>query len=291
MQKKANDDEITLGLCCSSNQLFYAISSNEAPDALTHIGCFDFNFNVARAIRTQDVESFPAIYDLLGRLKKQYGFRKIRMLTLSDHECWTTLPKLVYDEADEREDHLKIIMKGLNRHSIEPTWFDLSNMEFKFLSVRNKEVMSGFERLSDHAHQIEFCSAFELGHYWIDHKKEKNSFMMIYAVPGMISVFAYILGKLRGATYIKFEEIEDIGYLWPYNAGNLNWMKGFYDQVYLLGSHVDELSQILKTTWENHTPLMRFDTLETMQVTAKEQTYSFSLEAAFPAILLALNND
>jgi hypothetical protein len=279
----------TLGLCFSANHLYYAVHNPEQSARLEHVGCYDLNFNVARAIRTQSDDYFPAIYEMLGRLKRDHQFRHMRMCTVPDHECWTTLPKLVYDEPDEREAHLRILMNGVNRQSLETVWYDLSNRDFKFLVIRNKMIMDGFQRLTEHAHTADFVSDHEIGQSWIQHAQHNGSFMMIHSVPGMISVSAYMLGKLRGATYLQYEEPEDLPYLWLMNARNLSWMNGFYDQTYVFGTQVKQISQTLKGVWDHHTDINTFETLENMQVGADEKTYSFSLESAFPAILLSLN--
>lgn len=280
----------TLGLCFSANHLYYAVHNPEHEAHIEHIGCYDLNFNVARAIRTQSDDFFPAIYEMLGRLKRDHQFRQMRMCTVPDHECWTTLPKLVYDEPDEREAHLRILMNGVNRQALETVWYDLSNRDFKFLVIRNKMIMDGFQRLTEHAHTADFVSDHEIGQSWINHAQQNGSFMMIHSVPGMISVSAYMLGKLRGATYLQYDEPEDLPYLWLMNARNLSWMNGFYDQTYVYGTQVKQISQTLKAVWDHHTEINTFNSLEDMQVSADEQTYSFSLESAFPAILLSLNS-
>lgn len=277
----------SLGLCFSANYLYFAVYNPETPDIIEHIGNYDMNFNVARAIRTQSDDTFPAIYELIGRLKREHHFRQMRICTVSDHECWTTLPKLVHDEPDEREAHLRILMNGVNRQSLETVWHELSNRDFKFLVVRNKLIMDGFQRLTEHAHMADFVSDPEIGDAWIRHANEKGSFMMIHSVPGMISVSAYMLGKLRGATYIQYDDVEDLSYLWLYNARHLTWMSGFYDNTYVFGTQTKQIIQTLKSVWDHHTEVTRFDTLSSMNISAKEETYSFSLEAAFPAILLA----
>lgn len=277
-----------LGLCFSSRQLYYAVKSAQAPNRVQHIGCFDFSFNVAKSIRTQDSETFPAVYDLVGRLKKEFGFKRMHVATIPDHECWTTLPKLVFDNSEEREAHLAIIMKGISRSSLALNWFDLSNREFKLASIRNAQTMSGYERLTEHVHEANFFSSFELGDSWQRHQNMTGSFMMVHAYPGLISVSAYLLGKLRGATYIQFDDPEDLPYLWLYFANNLKWMNGLYENVYVFGNDVENISTIIRPNMDPSAHIHRFDSLISIGVQATEETYGFSLEAAFPAILLAL---
>ena len=279
-----------LGICFSGKQLYFAINDTETPNRVKRIGCFDFNFNVAKAIRTQHKDHFSGIHDLVGRLKKQYPFGQIRMLTTPDHECWTSVPKLVYDQSDEREAHLKVIMKGIARQKIEPIWYELSNRDFKFLNIRNRLTMSGYERISEHAPAADFCSDFEIGARWVKHSDAKGSFLTLACYPGLLSVSSYLLGKLRSATYMQFEDYGDIPYLWLYFSQNLKWMNGLYDEILVYGVNTYKVIEALKTVWNETPNIRKMDSLESMQVEADETTYSFSLEAAFPAIMLALNS-
>jgi len=112
--------------------------------------------------------------------------------------------------------------------------------------------------------------------------------MMIHSIPGLISISAYLLGKLRGATYIAYDDAEDLPYLWLYYANNLKWLNGLYENVYVFGANVENLIQIIRSNLDQSAHIHRFETLTDIGVTADEQTYGFNLEAAFPAILLSL---
>lgn len=279
-----------LGICFAARQLFYAINDPTTPGRLSHIGCFSFNFNITSAISSQDEPNFQGIYNLITRLKKEYSFGQIRMLTIPDHECWTILPKLVYDQADEREAHLKVIMKGMNRQALETTWFELSHRDLKLLSIRDKRIMAGYERLAEHAPAADFCSDFEIGSRWIEHTRDKGSFLTIACSPGMLSIASYLLGTLRGATYFHFDDFDDLPYLWMFYAKQLKWFDGVHDQILLYGTDTYKVADVLESYWESAAGVVTMDTLEIMRADADEKTYSFSLEAAFPAILLALEN-
>lgn len=279
-----------LGMCFAARQVFYAVNDQAAPGRLGHIGCFNFNFNIAPAIRTQDPQDFEGIHNLIGRLKKEYDFSQIRMLTIPDHECWTILPKLVYDQADEREAHLKVIMKGLNRQVLEPVWYELSGLDYKLLAIRNKHTMAGYERLTEHTSSADFCSDFEIGLRWVNHKKDKGSFLTISCYPGLLSVSSYMLGKLRGATYMHFDDFDDLPYLWKHYATHLKWFDGVHDQILLYGLDTYKVIDVLEPHWDRGATIMKMDTLDTMGVSADETTYSFNLEAAFPAVMLALDH-
>jgi hypothetical protein len=279
-----------LGICFSDKQLYFAIEDNKTPMRLKRIGCFDFNFNVANAIQTQQKDYFKGVYDLIGRLRKDYDFQQIRMLTIPDTECWSTLPKLVYDQPDERESYLKILMKGVNRQSLEPLWFELSNRDYKFLVIRNRTTISGYQRLTEHAPSADFCSDFEIGERWVKHSKAKGSFLTVSCYPGMLSISAYLLGKLRAATFIHFDDFVDISYLWMHYAKNLKWLNGLYEDILVYGVNTHQVINELKSIWENSANIIKLDTLEKMQVSADETIYSFNLESAFPAIMLALEH-
>jgi hypothetical protein len=197
------------------------------------------------------------------------------------------LPKIVFDSPDEREAHLGIIMKGIPRSEQSVIWTDLSNREFKFACIRKLAVERSYQRLSEHVHEAAYVSSYELGDLWIHHKQEKGSFMMIHSIPGLLSISAYLLGKLRGATYIQYEDPEDLPYLWLYYSNNLKWLNGLYENVYFFGANVENLLTILRSNLDQSAHIHRFETLHDIGISAPEQTYGFSLEAAFPAILLS----
>lgn len=282
-------DGPNLGICFSGKQLYYAINDVKTPRRLKRIGCFDFNFNVAKAIKSQKKEKFSGIYDILGRLKGEFDFQRIHMLTIPSHECWTVVPKLVYDQSDEREAHLKIIMSGIKRDVIEPTWYELSNRDFKFLSIRNKAIMGGYEKLAEHASSAEFCSDFELGSRWASHSDSKGSFLTISSYPGVLSIASFMLGKFRGATYLEFEDYDDLPYLWLSFSQNIKWMNGLYDEILVYGEKSYKVIEELQSIWDESSNVVKMDTLGAMKVKAEETTYSFNLESAFPAILLSLD--
>jgi hypothetical protein len=278
-----------LGVCYSANQLYYAVNDPSHPGFLRHIGSVDFNFDVSNAIQTQHSDYFPGIKTLLSNLYEQFDVDQLRILTPPHKECWTSFPKLVYDKSDEREAHLSILMKGMNREDQEPTWFPLSNQDFKFLLVRNKRVMSGFEKLASDVSGAEYVSDFELGGQWTAETGTKGSFLTVSCYPQTMAIASYVLGKLRGATYISFDDPEDLPYLWLQYADNLKWMGGIHDQIYVYGYDAYRFVNILEPFWDDAAAVHRMNSLDEMQVTADETTYGFALDAAFPSILMALN--
>jgi hypothetical protein len=278
-----------LGVCYSANQLYYAVNAPEQPGHIQHIGSVDFNFDVSRAIQTQDSDHFSGIQTFLGNLYEQYEIDQLRILTPPYAECWTSFPKLVYDKSDEREAHLSILMKGMHREDQEPTWFPLSNQDFKFLLVRNKRVMNGFEQLASQVSGADYVSDFELGSQWTQRTGQKGSFLTVSCYRHTLAIASYVLGKLRGATYINFDDAEDLPYLWLQYADNLKWMGGIHDQIYVYGLDAYRIINILTPFWDDAAQVHKMNTLEQMKVSAQEQTYGFPLESAWPAIQLSLN--
>ena len=281
----------SLGLCFFDNQLFYAVNEPEKQDKLARIGSVDFNFDLQGAILRGDEENFYGVESTVDRLKQKFGINHIRVLSFPSLECWTTFPKVVYDKPDEREDHINILMQGVDRSQIEPTWYNLSNQEYKFLLIRNRDKMEGLQKLASSASTTDLISDFEIGTRWSRYSNVKGSFMTIGCFHNAVSISSFVLGKLRGATYLTFEEAEDLPYLWLQSAKQLSWMKGLHEQIYVYGINAYHIIDILQPFWDDETAdIIKMDSLEKMQVEAEETSYGFNLEAAFPAIMLALGS-
>lgn len=278
----------SLGLCFFGKQLFYAINDYEASPKLARIGCVDFNFEVIQAIINGDEKHFPGIQQAVAKLKEQYNIGHIRILSLPYKECWTTLPKLVYDNSDEREAHINILMNGIDRKHIHATWYDLSNQEYKFLMLRNQQSLQGLQKLTPSASTTDLIGEFELGDRWVQHTEAGGSFMTVCCFDGCISVCSYILGKMRGATYINYDHIEDLPYLWLQQAQRLSWMEGLHEEFHVYGEQAYKVIEILQPFWDDAGNVIKMDSLQKIQVEAEEKTYGFNLEKAYPAILLAL---
>lgn len=279
----------SLGLCFFDNQLFYAVNQPEQEGWLARVGSVDFNFNVPEALLQGDDHHFPGIKNTVTRLKEQYGINHIRVLSFPSQECWTALPKIVYDKPDEREDHINILMQGIDRSQIEPTWYNLSNQDFKFLLLRNRERLQGLQKLASNASTTDLISDFEMGERWIRHSGTKGSFMTVGCFHDSISVSSFILGNLRGATYLPYDDPEDLPYLWLQSTRQLDWMEGLHEQVYVYGINAYRIIEILQPFWDDEAAnILKMDSLGKMQVKADEATYGFNLECAFPAIMLAL---
>ena len=283
--------EITsnLGVCFFADRLFYAINDPQNSRHLFHIGSYDFNFDVNEVITSRNPDYFPHIQKTIDQLLDEFEVKSFRALTHPADECWTILPKVVFDNADEREDHLSILMKGIDREDIEPTWHALSKQEFKFLCLRRRAVMQGFDDLTSKIAITEFASDFEIAQKWSQLAKPGGSFMMLGCHKNVLTISSYLLDKFRAATFFQFDQPADIAYHWLQNAGHSSWMKGLHENIYLFGHHTHEAEQNLRSFLDPGSQITHLNSLEVMGVHADEQTYGFDLAAAFPAILLSLD--
>lgn len=278
-----------LGLSFFADRLYYAINIPDRENHLDHIGSFDFNFDVVDAISMQHPEWFPHVQNTINELISTHSIRSIRALTYPANECWTALPKVVYDNADEREDHLSIIMKGIRREDIEPTWHKISKSQYRFLSIRRRHIMRGMDILAEKVATSDFISDFELAEKWSAFNKPGGSFLMIGCHKHVISITSIVLGKFRAATFVTYDQLDDLPYHWLQQASHLGWMKGLHEHIYLFGTNCHDINQILRQFWEKSSKIIILNSLNAIGVFAEEQTYGFDLAAAFPAILLSLS--
>lgn len=278
---------VCLGLCFFDNQLFYAVSSPEQRTHLDRVGAVDFNFDVAEAILSADEHRLKGLCKTVVDLKTHFDVHQLRLLSHPSMECWTILPRLVYENATEREAHIDILMRGIERNQIHPTWHRLSNENYKLLQLRTDQSLQGIRLLTTDFANVDFLSAFEVGDHWIAHARPGGSLLTICCFKGCISVSSYILGKLRGATFIEFDHPEDLPYLWLRQAQELPWMQGLHEQIQVYGHQAYQIIDTLQAFWDDAGTITKMDTLQKIQVEADEHTYSFDLEAAYPAIMLA----
>ncbi len=278
-----------LGVCFFSDRLFYSINDPEKDKHLFRIGSFDFNFNVIDTITRQHSDYFPHLQSTFEDFRAKHNIKSVRALTHPAHECWTMFPKVVYDNPDEREDHLSILMKGVERKHIEPTWHELHNNEYRFLCLRRRNLMDGFHELTTQVATTDFNSDFEIAQKWSAFAKPGGSFLMIGCHQNVISVTSFLLGKFRAATYISFDQPDDLPYHWMQYAANSSWLRGLHETIYLFGHQTHEVEQALQGFWDDSAEITKLNSLKTIGVQAEEDTYGFDLAAAFPAILLSLD--
>ncbi|MBN2730808.1 MAG: hypothetical protein JXR26_00130 [Balneolaceae bacterium] len=283
------EDNACLGLCFFDHQLFYAVSNPKQSAYLTRIGAVNFNFDVAQAVLSGQSDHLPGLHNTVLDLKDRYEVKNVRVLMYPSMECWSILPKLVYDDASEREAHINILMNGLSRKKIHPAWHALSNENFKLIRLRTDSTLSGMQSLTADISSVDLVSAFEIGEDWIKHARPGGSFLTVGCFKNCISVSSFILGKLRGATYITFEDPDDLPYFWLQKARELSWMQGLHEQIQVYGRQAYHFIEILQPFWDDAGTVSKMNTLDKMQVTADEDTYGFDLELAYPAIMLALD--
>lgn len=285
------EEDVCLGVCYSENQIYYSVNDQNSPSSAKHIGAFDFNFNVKDAIVHGQDEAFSGIKRSIADLKTKFSFTSVRILSPADEECWTVLPRYVYENANEREAHIRILAQSVDRKNLHITSYNLSNVDHKLLLIRNSNLMLGFKKLLGDVPHTEYISEFEVGNDWQSHTNINGSFLTIHCSSEYISVSSFLLGKLRGATVISFEDINDLPYYWKLFANENSWMSGIHEQIYFYGYKADSVQKILSPYWDRSGEQIIMNTLDKMQISAPEETYGFPLERAFPAILFSMNLD
>jgi len=282
------DETACLGFCFFDHQLFYAVRSSDEKMQLRHIGAVDFNFNIVEALAANKDGRMKSVRAGVNELTDRFDVNKLNILLPPVLECWATLPKRVHDDAREREAYINILMNGIPRKHIHPSWFALSNQDYRLLRLRADQTLEGIRTLADGIGKVDFLSTFEVGQQWIEHAHPGGSLLTISSFHQCLSVSSFILGKLRGVTYLTFDDINDLPYLWLQKARDLSWMQGLHENIQVCGHAADDIIKILHSYLDDAGVITKMDSLEKMQVSADEQTYGFDLAKAYPAVMLAL---
>jgi hypothetical protein len=269
--------------------MLYSVAEKGAKDTIQQLGSYEFSFDVAEALNSPSSEAGVQLKAVFSDLEKEFRLESIRMLTEPTHECWTALPKVVYDDSVEREQHIAILMKGVPREDIEVTWHAVSKTRFKFLCLRRAQLTKNYRSFSDQVAINECCSDFEIGGMWSSHHRPGGSFLLIGCHADSISISSYLLGSFRAATYIHFDDPQDIPYLWLQHAEHSPWMRGLHEHVYFYGEQTHEIAEKLQSFIDHNSAQIVLNSLETMGINAEEETYGFDLATAFPAIMLSLD--
>lgn len=285
------EPDACIGICFTEHQLLYAINKPGESNTLVHIGCVDFNFDIRTAISGDHVENIAGIEKTILGIKAEYECNTIRLLLPALNECWTMVPRSVYEEPDEREPFLDILMNGAPRKNLYTTWFSLANQDYKFLLIRRNNIIKRYSKLIREFSNTEYLSEFEVGAEWQLLTNVNGSFMTVHCQHDYIAVSSYLFGKLRGSTYLTYDSLSDIPFLWKYHSRHMSWMDGIHDQVYVYGSMAQDLLDIQSSIWYDADDVLLMNSLSKMKVSADEKTYSFDLEKAFPAVMLSLNLD
>lgn len=279
-----------LGICYADNHLYYAVKNPGHNNLLHRIGCIDFNFDVREAITSSTHTGFAVLSNSLHDLKNEFKSSTVRILIPAIQECWSIVPRSVYEVASEREAHIRLLMRFHERSAVETTWHSVSKPDSQLLLLRNQASFTGFESLMHSFGNLETVSDFELAHSWQVHTKDNGAFIMVHCQQSYISITSYVLGKLRSCTYFRYDYVRDLPYLWNLYAANMPWLSGIHDNIFIFGHSAHKAAEQLTPYWHDHGTLTFLDSLKDMQVSASEKTYGFPLESAFPAILMSLNS-
>ncbi len=282
-------DAANLGVCFYNDRLYYAINDPAADNRLERIGALSFNFDLHGAIPDPDSGHHDNLKSAFNELIGKYSINSARILTDALAECWSILPKLVYDNADEREDHIGVLMQGVERENIEVTWHSLSNADYRLLCLRRRNIVEAYQSLSNEIPTTECVSDFELGDKWEGLQKKGGSYLLIGCLNHGISITSYLLGKLRASTYITYDDVYDLPYHWLQRSAHLSWLKGIHEDVYVYGHQAYFVVEALQGFWDKSSRLQEIKNLDIIGVEADEETYGFELGCAFPAIVMALD--
>lgn len=279
-----------LGICYADNHLYFAVR-NPGQDSLLHrIGCIDFNFDVREALTNSSHHGFPIFLNSLHDLKKQYNIGTLRVLMPATFECWSIVPRSVYEVVSEREAHIRLLMRFHDRSTIETTWHPVSKSDSQLMVLRDHASLTGFKTLMQSFGNLEAVSDFELANSWQANTRDNGAFIMVHCQQDYISTASYVLGKLRSCTYFKYDYVKNLPYLWNLYADNMPWLSGIHDNIYIFGQSARRASEQLSPYWHDHGKRIILNSLDAMKVSAPEKTYGFPLENAFPAILMSLNS-
>lgn len=278
-----------LGLSFSGHHLYFAVRSKENEQHhLDRIGQVALSKPVGRALIRGDKEIVASIKSFVGRLKKQYEIPEVTLVTLPHTECWSVVPKITMDQPEERDAALAIMMPGLKPSQVELNWHTLSHPDLRLLSVRNLNIANLYSAVLEGFSRQNLVSDFELGDYWATHTMSKSSYLLIRCLKGVLSVSSYILGKLRGAFFMHFEEYDDLPYWWKYYSRNVSWLEGLHDVIYVFGEESGTVLDELQAYWDPYQTINRLQDVNDFQLNLEEETYGFSLDLSFPAVMAAV---
>lgn len=280
---------MVLGLNFAGRDLLYAVSAGGKVTSLVHIGRIALNVDAGHALARPGSDALRVLLAAVRDLVAKHGISRIRLVLPAEEETWATVPKLVYDHADEREAYLDTLFHGSPRQDRVTTWHELSNRDYKLLSVRSKAGLAAYREIGELASEYDLCSEFESGLRWNATQASPGSVLMIGCHRNVLSVCSYTLGQMRAATWFRFEDPTDVRYLWPHTAASAKWMSGVYDRILLHGSNAWQYGDLLRAFHEPEIPFKRLDSLHHIGVSADEQTYGFGLDSAFQAIMMAID--
>lgn len=286
----ASEEEAhVLGLCFDHSALYFALRPVEQKAFLRYLGKVDFSFSLYEAFARADVDLCSYMQTIISRLVDTYPVESLRLVSFPQFECWTTLPKLAYDDPAEREAHLGMLSFGVKRSQIETTWYEMSNRDFRLLAIRDRRRIEMLNICTSKARQVDYCPDFEIGQSWISHTGATGSFMSIGCYTHAICISSFMLGKLRGSTCLRYEHLADLPFAWKQSEQHLHWLSGYHENIMIYGTNAEQVLRYTRPLLDNGSEILRMQELADIGVEARETTYSFPLEKAFPAIMMALD--
>ena len=282
------DQDVQLGLYSDNGKLFFAAARPSTSPRLTGLGSVDFQTDPVLALLEGNDGVVASLAETLEKLIQEHRVSRVCFTTPASLECWSMVPKPVHDDQEEWLSHLDILMRGSESEAIETRWFELSNRDFRLVSIRDHALGTKLAELVPSHISVELRSEFELGTLWMSHSQFHGSFLTISAANNVVSICSYMLGKLRAATYFAFEDTRDIPYLWLQHTSHLPWIEGMHEYIIVYGDHSEETMRILDTFLKETPERVVMNSLKKMNIAADEETYPFPLERSFPATLLAV---
>ena len=129
-----------LGVCFFSGRMLYSVAEKGSKNTVQQLGSYEFSFDISEALNEPASEAGKQLKAVFSDLEKEFRLESIRLLTEPAQECWTALPKVVYDDSDRENSILLYLMKGVPREDIEVTWHAVSKTRFKFLYAFDEPI-------------------------------------------------------------------------------------------------------------------------------------------------------
>ena len=95
MEKKISN----LGVCFFSGRMLYSVAEKGAKNIVQQLGSYEFSFDISEALNKPTSDAGIQLKAVFTDLEKEFHLESIRLLTEPTQECWTALPKIVYDDS------------------------------------------------------------------------------------------------------------------------------------------------------------------------------------------------
>lgn len=284
--KPVSDGRLSINF--DDNRLYYALSRPTLSNVVERIGRIDFSFDLIHSFTERGSSTKKSLSETIEKFIHEEKVTEIVLLVPPAFECWSMMPKTVFNDEKERAAQISILSKGFNQDKTYYVTHEVSNRDFTMISLRRQHLSDEMQNLVNGGADIGLCSDFELGKYWASKHAPGGSFLMVSVYNGLVALSSYIFGKLRGATYFRYDDLQDIPYLWLQYASHLNWIQGLHDQIFVFGKNAPNINEMMEGIWVDSSEIVLLDSLEKMKAESHEKAFSFPLEVAFPSILLSV---